>query len=470
MSKINQKHENPSLEIHAPPHAVDLEEAVLGACILSTKAIIRILPIFKAEAFYKPSHCNIAQSIINLTEKDIPVDIVTVVQELKKMGKLEEVGGAHRISQLSNGIATEQNIEIHYRMLLEYYFRREMISISTEGVKKSYDETEDVFETFDWINGRLEGIEVFINSGGHQSVQNVKDQIQSIINPTTEKVNYYPVGERGLDEILMISPGNLLGVSGKSGSGKTSWVIHMMKKLLFKYPNEVSICWYTMEDEPEKLIVNMISSQIKLAYNDIHGKNYVLSAKEKKEIEKHLKTIEGFDIEFFHQKAMIGHVKAHFQRFCAKRPKRFNILIIDNLMLLKDNQTYRFKSRGTEVDEHIANEIQDTFVKTKANFDVNVLFVNHLTKEQLAKTNFKEGYRPREDNIRGSGRFLDICTQNILINRPGLFDDITAPYKETGYYEALKSLCLLEVTKNRNGRLGLIRYFSNLDYKIFQPF
>ena len=139
-------------------------------------------------------------------------------------------------------------------------------------------------------------------------------------------------------------------------------------------------------------------------------------------------------------------------------------------MLLKDNGAYRFRSKGVEVDDHIAGQIQNAFTSTKNDYDINIWFLHHLTKEQLAKSNFVEGYRPREDQIKGSTRLRDVATQGILIHRPGDgFPDITKHYKETDYEGPISKLMIGEVFKNRDGHTGFFRYFANLDYKIFFP-
>lgn len=465
--KLNQK--NVLNETQVPPHSADLEKAVLGSIIMAQMALIQILPVLRTNVFYIPKHQLICDAILSLTKKNQNVDILTVSEELKKLGTIDDVGGTFYLLDITTNLYSSHNVDQHYHILLEYYYKRELISIGQQAAIKGFDSTQDVFELFEWINSELEEINSSIGASAFSNVDKVFVETMEIIDNKTTKVTFYPIDDPGIDNILMLSPSNLLNISGKSGSGKTTLTAHMAFSLLKKYKKKIAICWYTMEDSPSKILMNYISPSMKLTNAQMHGKNYNLSVKEKEKIKSESKNFLDFDIEFFSKPAFIGHIKTHFQRFCTNRPNKFNILIIDNVMLLKDNHQYRFKGKGTDVDDHIANQIQDIFTQTKADYDINVWFIHHLTKEQLAKSNFIEGYRPREDQIKGSTRYRDVCTQGILINRPVEFPDIVKHYKETEYQEAIKYLMIGEVYKNRDGNTGFFRYFANLDYKIFFP-
>jgi replicative DNA helicase len=453
-----------------PPQAVELEDAVLGALMIDSNALVQVVPVLRPEVFYKKKNQLVCKAILSLVEKAAPVDILTVAEELKKLDALETVGGAYAISQLTNAVASGANAHYHYRVLLEKFFKRQIIRIGMEGASKGYDDTEDVFDLYDWIQGELEEIEMHIGSSSFMDTKSVFEETLKIITNKEDKTTFYPIGDPGIDNTLMISPGELLNISGKSGSGKTSFVTYLAQSLLKRYPKKVAICWYSMEDSASKIMMNFISPTVKLTNAQLHGKNYKLSKEEFASVELASREFQSYDIEFFTKPAFISHIKAHFQRFCATRPDKFCILIIDNVMLLKDNGAYRFKSRGVEVDDHIAGQIQNAFTSTKNDYDINIWFLHHLTKEQLAKSNFVEGYRPREDQIKGSTRLRDVATQGILIHRPGDgFPDITKHYKETDYEGPISKLMIGEVFKNRDGHTGFFRYFANLDYKIFFP-
>jgi len=132
-----------------PPQALDLEEAVLGALMLEKNALSEVIDILKPDSFYKEAHQKIFQAIYNLFQKTSPIDILTVVAELRQMGSLEMVGGAYYITQLTDRVVSAANIEYHARIISQKYIQRELIKVSTEIINSSYDETSDIFDLLD---------------------------------------------------------------------------------------------------------------------------------------------------------------------------------------------------------------------------------------------------------------------------------------------------------------------------------
>src|SRR5690554_8156108 len=100
-----------------PPQALELEEAVLGAMLLEKDAFISGSEILKRECFYKEAHQHIFEAITNLFGRELPVDLLTVTEELRRMGKLDEVGGALYITQLSIRVASAAHLKNHLRII-----------------------------------------------------------------------------------------------------------------------------------------------------------------------------------------------------------------------------------------------------------------------------------------------------------------------------------------------------------------
>src|SRR6218665_3951511 len=128
------------------PQSVDLEEAVLGALMLEKNAITIVSDILKPESFYKDAHQLIFTAIKNLFSNAQPIDILTVTSELRKQGQLDIAGGAYYITSLTNRVASAANIEYHARIIAQKFIQRELIRISTEIQRESFEESPDAFE------------------------------------------------------------------------------------------------------------------------------------------------------------------------------------------------------------------------------------------------------------------------------------------------------------------------------------
>ena len=138
-----------------PPQAIDLEEAVLGAMMLDKKGVDDVIDILHPEAFYKPAHQFIYAAIYTLFENSEPIDLLTVSNQLKKDEKLEAIGGDFYLINLSQKVSSSAHIEFHARIVLQKYIQRKLISISSEIITSSYDETVDVFDLLDQAETKL---------------------------------------------------------------------------------------------------------------------------------------------------------------------------------------------------------------------------------------------------------------------------------------------------------------------------
>jgi len=452
------------------PHSLELEEAVLGAFISNEHVLIHIMPILKPEIFYNNSNSKICLALMEMYHDEQPIDLLTLSNKLQSKNQLEEVGGVLYISNLLTKVTTTSNVHYHFLILVQFYFRRELIYMGIYLSEKPFSLDVDVFDIYEWAKEKLENMDIYASTGSYQDISKTIDKLKTVITNIDNSKTFYPICDKGIDDILTISPSNILGISGKSGSGKTSYCIYLAKSLLTYYGNNVSFCWYTMEDEAEKILMSMISPEVKLTHSQMNNKNYKLNEHEIKLINSKLENYKSYDIEFIEKSSSMAQIKPKFQRFCATRPNKFCILIIDNIMTLSDNQSYRFKNNQNSVDDYIAGEIYRIFESTKSTYKINIWYMHHLTKEQLSMSNSKEGYRPREEHIRGSARLRDVATQSILVHRPGEHIDIVKHYRKTEYEEPIKYLMINEVFKNRNGNTGFMRYFCSLDYKIFYPF
>ena len=115
-----------------PPQALDLEEAVLGALMLEKNALTAVIEFLRPEHFYTEQHKEIYQAITDLFKASEPVDMRTVVAQLRKNGRLEVVGGAYYIAELTSRVSSAANIEYHARIIIEMAIKRELIQISSQ--------------------------------------------------------------------------------------------------------------------------------------------------------------------------------------------------------------------------------------------------------------------------------------------------------------------------------------------------
>ena len=114
------------------PQARDLEQAVLGALMLEQDAFFKVNETLKPESFYERAHRQIYQAIVDLAARQYPLDMLTVIEQLKKNGDLEAIGGPLYISQLTENVGGAAHLERHAQIVAEKFLARELIRYTGE--------------------------------------------------------------------------------------------------------------------------------------------------------------------------------------------------------------------------------------------------------------------------------------------------------------------------------------------------
>src|SRR5438128_1757410 len=138
-----------------PPQAKDLEEAVLGAIMLEKSAFDTVAEILKPDCFYVEANQRIYRAMQGLQQKNSPIDLLTVVEELKFREEIDLVGGPYYVTRLTNAVVSSANIEAHSRIILQKFIQRELIRISGEIIGDAYEDSTDVFELLDEAESKL---------------------------------------------------------------------------------------------------------------------------------------------------------------------------------------------------------------------------------------------------------------------------------------------------------------------------
>ncbi len=246
-----------------PPQAIELEEVVLGALMLEKDAYVAVCEFLKKECFYKDVHQTIYEAITNLSLNQEPVDLLTVSQQLKRMGKLEEVGGQSFISELTGKVASAANIEYHAQIIVQKYLSRELIRISSDIQKKAYDEKQDVDELMQDAEGQLFEITQRNLKKDVTHIQPVISKAIDLIEIAANKQDGYtgiPSGFNGIDTITSgWQKSDLIIIAARPAMGKTAFVLSMAKNMALDYEHPVAVFSLEMSNIQlvNRLIVNV---------------------------------------------------------------------------------------------------------------------------------------------------------------------------------------------------------------------
>jgi len=243
-----------------PSNDIELEQLVLGAVLMESKAMTSVIAHLSAERFYDGRHTAIFEAMTQLFLHNKPIDILTVTQHIRKERLLDQCGGPAYIAGLTSRVASTANLEQWCLMLSEHYMKREFARISAQVNELAYDPSADVFEMFDRFSSQM--TQVFST--------NVKTTVAHV-NELTEKVAESVISrEKEASGVSGVSSGiecvdkligghqktDLMYMAGRPGMGKTAMAISEMLNMAQR---GMPVLFFSLEMSSAQVILRMIS-------------------------------------------------------------------------------------------------------------------------------------------------------------------------------------------------------------------
>ena len=224
------------------PSAIDLEKAVLGALMIDSSSVELIIPILSSEMFFGFGHNYIFSAIKNISERNENVDILTVSEELKRLGVSERAGGDYYLIRLTQAVASSAHIEYHSRIITQKYVLREMISLGRKVVDDCLYRDPDIFDIMDDSNAFIEALKSKSVLGQESKKLNATEELR-------RKMELVAKGESpgvgiGISEFDDFSggfqPRELTTIAARPGMGKTTVVLSAAKYIAINKNKKVS--------------------------------------------------------------------------------------------------------------------------------------------------------------------------------------------------------------------------------------
>lgn len=444
-----------------PPHALELEEAILGALLLDKSVIADALHLVTEELFYKPDHQIIFSAIRELYLEGESVDLLTVSNKLRQKEKLKEVGGEYQIIELSQKVSSSAHLEYHARIITQKYIQRKVISNASELINKAFEESTDVFDLLDEAYSQL-------NEVSEVSIKPQEAILGSLIDAQIEKARKIAKGEIKAGIPMPISrmtsktggwrDSELIILAARPGMGKTALAVsYGMHAARLNYPT----AFFSLEMSKEQLTNRIISSEARI--NSDKFTNTGLT--EEEEIRSQEATQPIRSTKFIIDDTP-GMSIERFQIEAKRMKKKYGIrlIIIDYLQLMTGNS-----GKGSNREQEIS-KISRGLKLTAKELNIPIIALSQLSRSVESRGGSK---RPMLSDLRESGAIEQDADMVQFIYRPEYYDiDEWDDYDGPTYNQAEYI-----VAKNRNG--GLVRnrmrfekeftHFSDLEHELPIP-
>ena len=435
------------------PHSIEAEQCVLGCAFIDQDASFNIMSTLKADDFYSETHKIIFESMYKVFATNVPIDFVTVTENLEKNGLLDSVGGIEYLTTLTNIIPSASNYTHYMNIVKNDSVLRQLIGAGQLIINKAFEDIDredalsfaeqNIFSIGEKDErGGLSHINVAVTNAiaNFEALQKNKGSIRGV-----------PSGIYGLDRITNgFQKGQLILIAARPGCGKTSLGMNMIDHAAVKCGKKAAI--FSLEMSKEEIASRSICS---LAYVDM-GKALKgeMNEKEWKSILNASKKLSEANIyidEGFSKSPMdiLGKCRK------LKREKGLDILMIDYLQLMQGSDARKDGNRTQEI-----SEITRTLKMAARELEIPIILLSQLSRQSESR----KDHRPMLSDLRESGSIEQDADMVLFIYRSDMYNDVPENERE-------KDIAEIIIAKNRAGKcdtiktkwVGSITSFLNLE-------
>lgn len=431
-----------------PPQNIEAEMAVLGAMLLSQDAVIRAMEKIGEEVFYRDVHRIIFSTIIDMFDRAVPIDMLTLTDELRRQNSLEKIGGAAYIASLVNTVPSAAHIDHYLKIVFEKHILRSLIFAATSIIEQAYDADADAEELLDIAERHIFDISQR-NIG--RDFAGAKDLIKSTIQLIEKAVNNksnvtgLSTGYHDLDKQTSgLQNSDLIVIAARPSMGKTALALNIAENaaLISKAP----VALFSLEMPKEHLVQRMLCSLAKIDYSKV--RSGFLNRNDWPKILDAASKLSEAKI-FIDDTPAISVMELRAKARRLKSSEDIKLVVVDYLQLMQVVGK-KIESRQQEI-----SEISRALKSLARELDVPVIVLSQLNRSVESR----QDHRPLLSDLRESGAIEQDADLVMLMLRPEYYDKEVRP----GEADVI-------IAKQRNGPVGdlTLRFFA--EYARFENF
>ncbi len=443
-SNYQEKPETSSGRI--PPHALDAEQALLGAILIDNESIYGVLEILQETDFYKSGHSIVFKSMVSLSEKHEPIDVVTLSGELKGIGELEKIGGLDYLSMLVDVVPTSAHTDYYARQIREMSIRRQLIHEAGEISNQAFELTQKTEDLLDSIEQRIFAIsEAKVNKGFSKVGEIVKESIKQVeqLYINNDQLTGIPSGFVDLDEVTSgFQKSDLIILAGRPSMGKTALALSIARHVGVEEGKRVAI--FSLEMSKEQIVMRLLCSEAKVSNSRVRSGK--LQDSDFPRLVDGAARIAQADIYVDDTPSLpILEMRAKARRLHRESP--LNMIVVDYLQLMKGSQ------RNSERREQEISEITSSLKAIAKELSVPVIALSQLNRAVENRTD----RRPLMADLRESGAIEQDADLIAFVYR----DEVYNPETDD------KGVAELIIAKHRNGSVGTVKLGFQGEFTLF---
>ncbi|MFA6258561.1 MAG: replicative DNA helicase [Candidatus Paceibacterota bacterium] len=422
--------------LRTPPESIQSEQAVLGSIMLRKDAIYDIEDIISPDSFYSPKHKIIFQAMLELAQKNEPIDMLSLSNKLSEQKLLKNIGGNSYLAELANSVPSSANIKHYAEIVQKKYTLRSLIEASDYISELAFSENDGKMEEIlDEAEKRIFGV---VNAPKNQKYTNLKDALPEAferiekLHDRKGEFRGLPTGFRDLDNTLSgLQKSDLIILAARPSMGKTTLALDIARMAATLHNKAVGI--FSLEMSCQQLIDRMLSAESRVdAWKIRTGKNLHIES-DFGRIRDAMQRLSKAKIYIDDQAGnSITRMKAAARRW--KAEKGLDLIVVDYLQLMSTARNYdSMVNQVTEISRSLKSLAKE-------------LNVPVLALSQLSRAVESRGGKPRLSDLRDSGSIEQDADVVMFIHRDDKGKDES---EKTNIAEIL-------IEKHRNGPTGKV--------------
>ena len=435
------------------PSSEESERAILGAVLLDNSLISQAVEHLKPEDFYGPLHRRVYTAMISLFEASKRIDPILILEELKKEGPVEAIGGVATITNLTFGLPHFTDLKDYIKVVRDKSVMRSLVRTSNEIISEALEEEEDAEVILDHAEQMIFALAEMKERQGFSRIQpiaeNVFQKIQEYAHNESHALTGLATGFRDLDQITSgLQPSDLIIVAARPSMGKTALCLNIAQRAAINERATVAV--FSLEMSKEQLVMRMMSSQASVDARNL--RTGFLTKSDWTRLAEAIGTLAATNI-FIDDTAGINvlEMRAKLRRLAAEQ-KRLDLVVVDYLQLM--GSARRNENRQQEV-----SQISRDLKSLAKEFNVPVVALSQLSRAPEARN----PPRPMMSDLRESGSIEQDADVVAFIYRADYYaksqDEIP---------DDQKNIAEIIIAKQRNGptdtiKLAFLKQFTRFE-------
>ncbi|MDH4229489.1 MAG: replicative DNA helicase [Nitrospirota bacterium] len=427
-----------------PPQNLEAEQCVLGAILIENEAVHRALDLVSSEDFYREAHRHIFSAMLDLSNRGEAIDLITLTEFLRREDRLERVGGAAYLAQLTELIPTAANVRYHAQIVRQKAVLRGLVQTATEIVERGYQQTDELEELLDFAERRIFAISERQVQPSFVPVKEVlKDSFAMIekLYERQEMVTGVPTGFRDMDEMTAgFQPSDLVVVAGRPSMGKTALAMTIAQRAGIDHGQTVAV--FSLEMGKEQLLTRMLCSEARVDSSKLRTGRFAKTDWPK------LTTAAGRLTEapiYIDDTAAISVLEMRSRARRLKAEKGLGLVIVDYLQLMRGRA-------GSDSREQEISDISRSLKALAKELKVPVIALSQLSRAVESR----QDKRPMLSDLRESGAIEQDADVVMFVYREEFYKPCGCPSE--GICECgRRGRAEIIIGKQRNGPTGTVK-------------